>query len=106
MNTSTSASKKKRVETVMKKFKEIFRVNQVVRLNNSYYGNPRYLIYIETMHDGKLIRATTTPNINCAYMISSYMEGKEYEFIYHLTPSKEIRIDNFLNLERSRYETH
>lgn len=76
----------------MKKQTEKLKVYNIERLNNSIYGNPRYLLILEDS-DGERIEAKTASNAACAYSIGYSSIDKEYLFTYHETKNGNIIID-------------
>lgn len=64
----------------------------IKRLNNSYYGNPRYEI-IAKDYKGNIISGKTMTNGAIGYSVDSSMVGKNVKFDYHQTRSGNIIFD-------------
>jgi len=52
-------------------------INRLERLNNSIYGNPRYLVTF-TDSEGNRRTTKTKTNASCAYRLGSYSIDREY----------------------------
>lgn len=53
------------------------------RLHNSYYGNPRYYIEVST-GSGSIFTAKTESNASVGYIVDNYL-GKSIILTYHVT---------------------
>ena len=62
------------------------------RLNNSVWGNPRYLATIKD-EGGGYFYAKTATDASCAYSIGNYYDKKKL-FHYHITKAGNNIIDN------------
>lgn len=65
---------------------------KLVRLNNSVWGNPRYLVTIKD-EIGNYFYAKTASNASCGYSIDNYY-GKKTLFHYHITKAGNNIIDD------------
>ena len=61
------------------------------RLNNSYYGNPKYLCYFEN-ENGEIITGKTATNASVAYCITNYLNTFNV-FVTHFTTNGNLIID-------------
>lgn len=75
----------------MKTKKTVAKVAYVNRLNNSYYGNPRYALTLITPNG--FMYAKTASNAACGYQVSYSMVNSEIECTYHFTNSGNCIID-------------
>lgn len=75
-----------------KKMNETFKVLELTRLNNSYYGNPRYAAVIESS-TGQESNAKTKTDAALGYMIQ---EGRTYIFDYHVTRTGNIILEKIV----------
>lgn len=71
---------------------KIFIVKHIQRLNNSYYGNPRYEIVLMDNKYNYYI-AKTGSDISSAYGVGNYMLNNQYEITYHFTTKGNMIID-------------
>lgn len=69
-----------------------FKVLELTRLNNSYYGNPRYAAVIESS-TGYESNAKTKTDAALGYMIQ---EGRTYVFSYHVTRTGNIILEKIV----------
>lgn len=72
----------------MKTLTKTFRINRVTRLNNSYYGNPRYELSLEDENDAYVAKTCTDGAVG--YTISYTWEGREATLKYHYTRTGNI----------------
>lgn len=66
------------------------------RLNNSVWGNPRYLVTIKD-EAGFYFYAKTASDASCGYSIDNYY-GKKKLFHYHITKTGNNIIDNIYSI--------
>ena len=66
------------------------------RLNNSVWGNPRYLVTIKD-EAGFYFYAKTASDASCGYSIDNYY-GKKKLFHYHITKAGNNIIDNIYSI--------
>lgn len=76
----------------MKSLNDNFKVISISRLNNSYYGNPRYLLTLSNAA-GETLTGTTALNALIGYRICNSYIGKIFNFDYHITKSNNIIFD-------------
>ena len=68
-------------------------LKNIIRLNNSYYGNPRYLI--EAVDDkNNTIYGKTASNAQIGYIISNQLIEKTFKISLHETATGSIIFDN------------
>lgn len=72
--------------------KEDFKILNIERGNNSYYGNPSYYLTVEN-ENGEILRGKTASNASVAYAICYSMEGKVRTFTYHYTKNGNMIFD-------------
>lgn len=76
----------------MKKQSKIFKIVDLSRLNNSYYGNPAYMIEAET-ESGERWTGRTASNAMIAYELGSSSVGESFELFYHFTKNGNLIFD-------------
>ena len=81
----------------MKDYKIIGKVTHYACLNNSYYGNPRYEVIIESEAD--IIRGKTQAKNSVGYSILNNLQGVN-EFTYHYTRTSNIIITKMKEISR------
>lgn len=84
----------------MKYYTEKMKIEQVIRLNNSYYGNPRFEIIATQKEIGNILVARTASNAMIGYEISPYSEGHTYIIKYHITKNNNIILDRVIREEK------
>ena len=76
----------------MKDIKQLT-IKNIVRLNNSYYGNPRYLI--EAVDDkNNIVYGKTASNAKIGYIINNQLIEKTCKISLHETVTGSIIFDN------------
>lgn len=81
-----------------KELKTIVRLNKIVRLNNSSYGNPRYAVYFEDRGNEEFYGKTES-NGSIGYKISTRYEGMIAMIKYHRTKTGNIIITDINDRE-------
>ena len=76
----------------MKQLQQNFKIWNIERGNNSYYGNPSYFIWLEDQ-DGELHRAKTASNASVAYSVGSHWCDTVKTLKYHYTQNGNMIID-------------
>lgn len=76
----------------MKKQTALLTIKKIERLNNSYYGNPKYYI-IAKNEQGQTLVGKTATNAAIGYMLGYDSEGRKYLFDYHTTANGNIIFD-------------
>ena len=75
--------------------KKTFDILMVERLNNSYYGNPRFALVVRDM-DSSYMRGKTASNAMIGYEFTMNMVGKTLTMEYHRTKAGSIIFDRIV----------
>lgn len=76
------------MKTLTKKFK----ITRITRLNNSYYGNPRYELRLEDENDSYI--AKTGSDYQVGYTIYWTWEGRTAMIEYHFTKNGNMIVND------------
>lgn len=76
----------------MKSLNDTFKVISISRLNNSYYGNPRYSLTLSNA-SGETLTGITASNALIGYRLCYLHIGQIFNFDYHITKSGNIIFD-------------
>ena len=82
----------------MKSFKCEITVENLERLNNSYWGNPAWRVGF-IAEDGLHKIGRTASNASCAYILDCSSKGKRYLCIYHYTKNDNLIITELQELK-------
>lgn len=76
----------------MKQQSKIFKIADLDRLNNSYYGNPAYRIAAET-ESGERWTGRTASNAQLGYILCGSFVGRVVTLFYHFTKNGNLIFD-------------
>ena len=88
------------------------KVHKVERLQNSYYGNPKWAVTLEGIEspslfgyedDGFETIRTYKTRANCGWVYGvsfQYLEGKDVYVVYHETPKGRLVLDNLICFDK------
>lgn len=82
----------------MEKHEFIGRLTRYNRLQNTYYGTPRYEIFMESENTGELFHAKTSQRTGHIYGFNSEV-GAMYRILYHNVTNGNISIDDIYKME-------
>ena len=74
------------------KMESTFKILKIERLNNSFYGNPRYRLTVED-ENGEILTGKTETNASLGYAVDYNWKGEKKVIEYHYTKGGNLIFD-------------